>query len=50
MKGIHHTKTKADVGLAKVIADLAEKGHVPCVPLSEHQAYDLVVVVRSGRS
>ena len=48
MRPCHHTKTKADIGLAKVIADLTEKGHVPCVPLSEHQPYDLVVVTRSG--
>ena len=46
---MHHTKPKADIGLAKVIADLAGKGHVPCIPLSEHQHYDLVVVMDSGR-
>ena len=48
MRPSHHTKTKADIGLVKVIADLTEKGHVPCIPLSEHQPYDLVVVMRSG--
>ena len=46
---MHHTKTKADVGLTKAIADLTSKGYVPCVPLSEHQPYDLVVVGRDGR-
>ena len=28
----HRTKAKADIGLAKVIADLAAKGCVPCIP------------------
>ncbi|UCH12035.1 MAG: hypothetical protein JSW18_04235 [Candidatus Omnitrophota bacterium] len=45
---MHHTKAKADIGLAKTIADLVSKGHTPCVPLSEHQPYDLVVVLDSG--
>jgi hypothetical protein len=45
---MHHTKQKADVGVAKVIADLVEKGYVPCIPLSEHQAYDLVAVDTRG--
>ena len=47
---LHHTKFKADIGLAKVIADLVVKGHVPCLPLSEHQPYDLVVVLKNGGS
>ena len=47
---MHHTKGKADVGVAKTIADLTVKGHVPCLPLSEHQPYDLVVVLKSGRA
>ncbi len=42
---LHHTKVKADLGLAKVIADLAAKGFTPCIPLSEHQPYDLVAVL-----
>jgi len=42
---MHHTKYKADIGLANVISNLTEKGHVPCIPLSEHQAYDLVVIL-----
>ncbi|MFH1199323.1 MAG: group I intron-associated PD-(D/E)XK endonuclease [Candidatus Omnitrophota bacterium] len=45
---MHHTKFKADIGVAKVIADLVDKGYVPCIPLSEHQPYDLVVVLDSG--
>lgn len=45
---MHHTKGKADIGLCKVIADLAIKGYVPCMPLSEHQAYDLIAVDRLG--
>jgi hypothetical protein len=46
---MHHTKVKGDIGLCKVITDLTIKGYVPCVPLSEHQAFDLVVV-RPDRS
>ena len=46
---MHHTKVKADIGLAKVISDLTEKGYVPCIPLSEHQPYDLITVLDSGR-
>ena len=45
---MHHTKTKADIGLAKVIADLTVKGYVVCIPLSEHQPYDLVAVSSKG--
>ena len=45
---MHHTKFKADIGVAKVIVDLVTKGYVPCIPLSEHQPYDLVVVSDNG--
>ncbi|MFH1855870.1 MAG: group I intron-associated PD-(D/E)XK endonuclease [Candidatus Omnitrophota bacterium] len=45
---MHHTKSKGDLGLAMVISDLVEKGHVPCIPLSEHQPYDLVAVLNTG--
>ena len=45
---MHHTKFKADIGVAKCIADLASKGHVPCIPLSEHQPYDIVAVLGNG--
>lgn len=47
---LHHTKFKADIGVAKVIADLTVKGYVPCVPLSEHQPYDLVVILDSKKA
>ncbi len=46
---MHHTKVKADIGLSKAIADLTIKGYVACVPLSEHQPYDIVVVGQDGR-
>lgn len=36
--------------MARVIADLVDKGHVPCLPFSEHQPYDLVVVLKDGAS
>jgi len=45
---LHHTKFKADIGVAKCIADLASKGYVPCIPLSEHQPYDIVAVLGNG--
>ncbi len=45
---MHHTKVKADIGLCKAITDLTVKGYVPCVPLSEHQPFDLVVVIPQG--
>lgn len=45
---LHHTKVKADIGVAKCIADLAIKGYVPCIPLSEHQPYDIVAISVSG--
>ncbi len=48
-KTLHHTKCKADLGVAKTIADLMERGHIPCIPLSEHQPYDLVVVLGDQR-
>ncbi|MBI5872968.1 MAG: hypothetical protein HZB36_02350 [Candidatus Omnitrophica bacterium] len=45
---MHHTKVKADIGVAKCIADLASKGYIPCIPLSEHQPYDIVAVLDKG--
>ena len=45
---MHHTKVKADIGLTKVISDLTVKGYVPCIPLSEHQAYDVVAMSGNG--
>ena len=38
----HHTKTLGDEGVGYVIADLLRRGISPCIPISEHQAYDLV--------
>jgi len=45
---LHHTKVKADIGLTKVISDLTVKGYVPCIPLSEHQPYDIVAIANNG--
>lgn len=38
----HHTKTKGDLGLVKAMADLAAKGWSILMPLTEHEAFDLV--------
>lgn len=38
----HHTKTKGDLGVAKAIADMVDKGWRVLLPLSEHEAYDFV--------
>jgi len=47
---LHHTKAKADIGLTKVIADLTMKGYVPCIPLSDHQPYDVVAIIHTGKA
>ena len=39
----HHTKDKADVAVAKVIADMSAKGYSMFIPISEHLPFDLVV-------
>jgi len=40
----HHTKTKGDIGLTKVISDLTEKGYDVFIPVGgEHLPYDLVI-------
>lgn len=39
---MHHTKEKGDLGVAKIIADLMEKGFKVLTPLSEHLPFDLV--------
>lgn len=39
---MHHTKTKGDLGLVKVITKLTEKQFVVGVLLTEHAAYDLL--------
>lgn len=46
--GYHHTKTKGDIGLTKVIADLTEKGYPVSIPISEHLQYDLIVEDENG--
>jgi len=38
----HHTKNKGDLGLLRAQLDLAEKGFGILVPLTEHEAFDLV--------
>ena len=48
VKNVHHTKAKADIGLTKVIADLTVKEYIPCIPLSEHQPYDIVAIAKNG--
>ena len=39
----HHTKNKGDIGVAKIICDLTEKGYIVCTPLTEHSPFDLIV-------
>ena len=39
----HHTKDKGDLGVAKTLLDLTEKGYVVFTPLiTEHLPFDLV--------
>jgi hypothetical protein len=38
----HHTKTKGDLGVLKVAADLAEQDFLILHPLTEHASFDLV--------
>ena len=44
----HHTKNKGDLGLVQAMADLTAKGWAILVPLTEHEAFDLVAY-REGR-
>ena len=46
---MHHTKAKGDIGLTQVIADLTTKGCIPCIPLSEHQPYDIIAISNNKR-
>jgi hypothetical protein len=39
----HHTKSKGDLGVLKAQADLAEQGYMVLLPLTKHQAFDLVI-------
>jgi hypothetical protein len=38
----HHTKNKGDLGVIAVQLDLVEKGFGVLLPLTEHEAFDLV--------
>jgi hypothetical protein len=38
----HHTKDKGDVAVAKVLADLVERGAMVLQPFTEHAPFDLV--------
>jgi hypothetical protein len=38
----HHTKNKGDLGVVEAMADLTRKGWSIFVPLTEHEAFDLV--------
>lgn len=40
----HRTKSKGDIGLTAVVADLTKHGLYACLPISEHLPFDLVVV------
>ncbi|GAB4518916.1 MAG: hypothetical protein OHK0046_27180 [Anaerolineae bacterium] len=41
---MHHTKTKGDLAVAKVIADLATYDIYCTIPFSEHLAFDVIAV------
>jgi hypothetical protein len=41
---MHHTKTKGDIGVGFVVADLLENGIVPALPMSEHLPFDIVAI------
>jgi hypothetical protein len=43
---IHHTKNKGDIGLVHAIADLTDKGWGVLLPVTEHEAFDLVAYRR----
>lgn len=38
----HHTKTKGDFAVFKVMVNLAEKGYMVLTPMTEHSPFDLV--------
>lgn len=40
---MHHTKTKGDIGVLKVSADLATKGFMILNPATEHAPFDIVI-------
>lgn len=39
----HHTKSKGDIGLTQVIADLTKRGYGVSLPISEHLPYDIIM-------
>lgn len=43
-----HTKNKGDIGVLKAQADLAVQGFTILLPLTEHQAFDLVIYKESA--
>lgn len=47
--GAHHTKDEGDLGVAKVFADLVEKGFGLLFPATEHAPFDLVAYDEAGR-
>ena len=44
----HHTKTKGDAGVGFVLADCLQNNVQVCLPISEHLAFDVVVVSPEG--
>jgi hypothetical protein len=44
----HHTKNKGDLGVLHAQLDLAQRGYTVLLPLTEHEAFDLVAY-RDGR-
>lgn len=47
--GVHHTKDKGDLGVAKVFADLVGRGFGILFPATEHAPFDLVAFDGDGR-
>lgn len=45
----HFTKDKGDIGVAKIIADLAVQGYSVMLPISEHLPFDLVIVSEEAK-
>jgi hypothetical protein len=42
----HHTKNKGDLGLVQAQLDLVKKGYGVLLPITEHEAFDLVAYHR----
>mgnify|MGYP001559164021 CR=1 FL=1 len=43
------TKSKGDIGLTKIIADLTEKGIGVALPIAEHFPYDLIAISKEHK-